>query len=129
MSSSSWLQKKNKTQKQNNQQQKKTGPRNGKQHTWGHGNRQAGPPRVGAADDFEQHLCPGEPPGIKLQDVLCVASQGRHCTYSETRTAVKMNKLEPGMPLREGRRHANTQHDTLRAVQRPTHRMFQGTQM
>lgn len=130
MSSSSWLQKKNKIQKQSKQQQK-AGPRNGKQHTWGHWNQQAGPPRVGAADDSEQHLCPGDhpPPGIKLQDVLCVPSQGRDCTYSETHTAVKMNKLEPGLPMKEGRRHVNTQHDTLPTVQRPTHRTFQGTQM
>jgi len=50
---------------------KKTGPRNGKQHTWGPGNRQAGPPCVGAADDFEQHLCPGEPQGLNYK-TCCV---------------------------------------------------------
>lgn len=69
------------------------------------------------------------PQGLNYKTCLCVPSQGRDCTYSETHTAVKMNKLEPGLPMKEGRRHVNTQHDTLPTVQRPTHRTFQGTQM
>lgn len=130
MGSSSWLQKKNKTQKQSKQQPKQV--QEMENSTWGHWNQQAGPPRVGAAGDFEQ-LCPTVTtphPGLSYKACCVLRGQGRDCTYSETHTAVKMNKLEPGLPMKEGRRHVNTQHDTLPAVQEAHHpACFQGTQM